>query len=288
MGAHGVKSKAPARARPSAPGRSRPPSRPLDPYALYELCVTEPERVVRFIEAVHGGDPRVLREDFSGTGALARAWAASSESRSAIAVDSDGAPLTRLRGAPRVRCLRARAEACRRQADAIAATNFPLGYFHDRPGLVRYLRGVRASLTPGGVFVADMYGGADAFTPMMLKRARRGPGGERVEYTWEQREADALTGLVLDTLSFRVWPARRAARAQPASPRVRAFPDAFIYRWRLWSIPELRDAVHDAGFTTFDVYDELADAMDADGRVYVSPVAQGALDRNWVVYLVAR
>jgi len=288
MDPHGVSMTTPRRGIAQTRQGVRPHARPLDPYALYELCVTEPERVVRFIEAVHGGDPRVLREDFSGTGALARAWAASSASRSAIAVDSDGAPLARLQGAPRVRCIRARAEACRRKADAVAATNFPLGYFHDRAALVRYLRGVRASLSPGGVFVADMYGGADAFTPMMLKRTRRGPGGERVEYTWEQREADALTGLVLDTLSFRVWPARRAAGARPTSPRVREFPDAFIYRWRLWSIPELRDAVRDAGFTTFDVYDELADAMDADGRVYVSPVSEGELDRNWVVYVVAR
>jgi hypothetical protein len=260
----------------------------LDPYALYELCVTEPARVVRFIEAVHAGTPRVLREDFSGTGALARAWAASSEFRSAIAVDSDPKPLARLKDAVRVRCVRARAEACRRKADAVAATNFPLGYFHDRAALVRYLRGVRASLSPGGVFVADMYGGADAFTPMTLKRTRRGPGGERVDYTWEQRNADALTGLVLNALSFRVWPARRAARAQSRSPRVRVFPDAFVYHWRLWSIPELRDAVREAGFATFDVYDELADAVDADGRVYVSPVREGELERNWVVYLVAR
>jgi hypothetical protein len=264
----------------------------LDPYALYELCVTEPERVVRFIEAVHGGTPRVLREDFSGTGALARAWAACSERRSAIAVDSDPAPLARLQGTPRVRIVRARAESCRRKADVIAATNFPLGYFHDRAALVRYLRRVRASLSRGGVFVADMYGGADAFTPMTLKRTRRGPGGERVEYTWEQRHADALSGLVLNTLSFRVWPARRSARAHPTSPRpsprVRVFPDAFVYHWRLWSIPELRDAVRDAGFATFDVYDELADAVDDDGRVYVSPVREGELERNWVVYLIAR
>lgn len=250
--------------------------------------MTEPGRVVRFIEAVHRGAPRVLREDFSGTGALARAWAASSDLRSAIAVDSDAKPLARLQDAVRVQIVRARAEACRRKADAVVATNFPLGYFHDRAALVRYLRGARASLSPGGVFVADMYGGADAFTPMTLRRTRRGPGGERVDYTWEQRDADALTGLVLNTLSFRVRPIRRAARAGPKSTRVRAFPDAFIYHWRLWSIPELRDAVRDAGFTTFDVYDELADAMDADGRAYVSPVGEGELDRNWVVYLVAK
>jgi hypothetical protein len=105
-----------------------PASRALDAYALYELCVTEPARVVKFVEAVHPGVPRVLREDFSGTGALARAWAGSAESRSAIAVDVDPKPLARLRGVERVRAACARAEACRLKADVVAATNFPLGY----------------------------------------------------------------------------------------------------------------------------------------------------------------
>lgn len=279
-----------------------PPARVLRRFDLYELCVTEPWRVVRFIEAAHGGSPRVLREDFSGTGSLARAWTNSSVSRSAIAVDMDPEPLARLTGVDRVRVVRARAEACRLRADVIAATNFPLGYFHDRNALLRYLRGVRTSLTRGGVFVADMYGGADAFTPMKLTRTRRGPRDERVEYTWEQREADALTGLVLDTLSFRVWPSpgakstdrpkrRSVARAsvnhptRPSAPRAREFSDAFVYRWRLWSIPELRDAARDAGFHKFEVYDELADAVDSEGRAYVRPVDEGELDRNWVVYI---
>lgn len=270
-------------------GRSERNGGMLDAYALYELCVTEPARVVKFVEAVHGGVPRVLREDFSGTGALARAWAGSEASRSAFAVDLDARPLARLKAAVRVRTVRSRAEACRLKADVIAATNFPLGYFHDRAGLIGYLRGVRRSLHPGGVLVADMYGGADAFTAMTLKRVRRGPNGERVEYTWEQREADALSGLVVDALSFRVWPARKRSsdRAKSRLPaRVKEFRDAFVYHWRLWSIPELRDAAREAGFHRFEVYDELADAMDAEGRVYVRPVEEGELARNWVVYVV--
>lgn len=272
----------------------------LDTFALYELCVTEPHRVVRFIEAAHGASPLVLREDFSGSGALARAWAASSSERSAFAVDAAAEPLRRLkqllqheqrfsaleRESPlkysqdtRVRTLRARAERCRVKADVIAATNFPLGYFHTRQDLLAYLRAARTSLRPRGIFLADMYGGADAFTPMKLERIRRGPSRERVRYTWEQRECDALTGLVLDTLSFRVM---------PKHGRPRTFTDAFVYHWRLWSIPELTDALHESGFRTVDVYDSLADAVDHLGNTYVRPVDPGELDRNWVVYVVAR
>lgn len=46
----------------------------MDRFACYELCVQSPRHVVPFLRAVHGGEPGMLREDFCGTGALARRW----------------------------------------------------------------------------------------------------------------------------------------------------------------------------------------------------------------------
>jgi hypothetical protein len=48
----------------------------LDKHELYELTVQSPPDVVRMLRALHGGQPRVLGEDFCGTAALARAWIA--------------------------------------------------------------------------------------------------------------------------------------------------------------------------------------------------------------------
>ena len=73
------------------------------------------------------------------------------------------------------------------------------------------------------------------------------------------------------------------------------FPDgsvrrnAFTYDWRLWSIPELHDALTEAGFTTIDVHSRLGDAIDNEGRVLLNPASSADdLDENWVVYVVAR
>jgi hypothetical protein len=248
----------------------------MNPFDLYELCVTDAPRLARFAKAAHGRKPRVLREDFSGTGALAKEWGRAYGS--AVAVDQDAKPLARVKG-PNVRAVRADVLRCRVKADIIAATNFPLGYFHQRGDLVRYLKHARSCLNPRGVLLADLYGGRDAMKPLKIRRKLRGPAGQRVEYTWEQRETDPATNIVLDTLSFVVT----------ASGKAKQYPDAFVYHWRIWSIPEVRDAMMDAGCRAVDVYARMGDAIDSDGNLYVSLIQSGdELDENYVVYVVGR
>ncbi|MBM4108390.1 MAG: hypothetical protein FJ255_06185 [Phycisphaerae bacterium] len=273
-------------ARPRSPAPPPPPPSLLDlpreplRHALYEHCVTDPPRLCRFIDAVHARRPLVLREDFSGTAALARHWAARSPAHRAFAVDSDPRVLRGVASSPRTTPRPLDARAARDRADVIAATNFPLGYFHRRPDLVGYLRRVRACLKPRGLFLCDTYGGRDAFTPLKLTARLRGPSGERIEHTWEQRAADPLTGRVIDALHFRVSaPGRRAV----------VLRDAFVYDWRLWSITELRDALADAGFAGVEVYATLGDAIDQRGRLRVRPVSDPTdLPDTYVVYVVAR
>jgi hypothetical protein len=202
----------------------------------------------------------------------------------AIGVDSDPEPLKRLRGTPRVKAVRADVMACDLNADIVSATNFPLGYWHTRRQLLAYLRATRHRLNPGGVFVADTYGGATAFTPGTLTRDiwPQAPHfrGVRIRYTWQQREADPLTGLVEDALHF---------RADRDGEVIYEEHDAFVYHWRLWSITELRDAMHEAGFKTTEVYARLADALDHEGRRYVLPVeSPDELDESYVVLIAAR
>ncbi len=260
---------------------SRRPAHDLDRFDLYELCVTDAPRLARFLHAVHGRAPQTIREDFSGTGALARAWAAVIPGGSATAVDRDPEPLARCRGVRGVRAIVRDAARCRAGADVIAATNFPIGYWHDRASLLRYFRAVRASLNPRGIFACDTYGGRDAFERLTITRRVRGPGGERIEHAWEQRDADPAGAMVTDVLHFRVR--NRGAR------RDRVLRDAFVYRWRLWSIAEVRDALSEAGFSAVEVYDRLGDAVDHRGRLHVRPLRPGdPLDENYVVYVVGR
>jgi SAM-dependent methyltransferase len=295
VGPHGVTRKSPKapaqRTRSPGPRASRrspasvaSPPPPFDRFTCYEHCVQNPARLVPFLYALHGGRPQILREDFCGTGGVCRAWARAEglprghpHPLKAIGVDLDPEPLLRLRNLPNVRAVRADVLDCPARADIISATNFPIGYWHTPPQLLEYLRLTRGRLRRGGIFVCDTYGGATAFTTGTLQRDIRTEDGARIHYTWQQREADPITAMVTDVLHF---------RATRDGEVIYQEAEAFIYRWRLWSIPELRDAFAEAGFRQADVYAELGDAVDSDRVLYVHPAED--LPESFVVLLAAR
>ncbi len=258
----------------------------LDRYALYELCVTNPLPLARFLHAVHGRSPRTLGEDFSGSGALARAWASLGPRLRSIAIDHDAEPLSRLHGIERVTTEHRDVLRSRSRVDILACTNFPIGYMHTRDALIRYLKHVRSRLNSHGILVCDLYGGSNAFTPGSYTQSLRGPDGTRIEYTWEQRDANPLTNRVLNAIHFR---AREKGNATP-----RVFRDAFTYDWRLWSIPELSDAMRDAGFRHVETYHTLGEAIEISSRSSAGTIKPRAMSENdelpdpWVVYVVAR
>ncbi|MCR9075497.1 MAG: hypothetical protein NXI07_05605, partial [bacterium] len=100
-------------------------------------------------------------------------------------------------------------------------------------------------------------------------------------YTWEQHAADPTTGMVTNLIHFRV---------ERAGVIEFELEDAFVYEWRLWSIPELRDAMEDAGFSQTKVYTKLADAVDDEGNAYVMPVEDGEeeLEESFIVLVAGR
>lgn len=252
----------------------------MDRYDLYDLCVAEPEQLVRFLAAAHGGKPKVLREDFAGTAATARAWIASSKGRRAVAVDWNEVPLKRAANTA-VACVVGDVMDATQRADVITATNFSLGYWHERADLLAYLQRARRCLNAGGVLVADIYGGQRAMQAGRYDHTVKGPRGEAVVSTFEQRSANPITGRVVDALHFKV-----RARGSRKGTEVK---DAFVYDWRLWSIPELVDAAKEAGFGAVEVHDRVGVAVDGEGNLRVQPADHGEqLDADWVVYLVAR
>jgi len=257
--------------------------RTRDRYDLYEAAAQSPKAQARFLRAVHPAPlptPLTLGEDFSGTGAVSRAWLDFHPEFRAVCVDSDAEPLARLRerAAGRENRLAVRQRDVREAddpADVIATLNFSICEFHDRRDLVAYLAQVRARLERAehapGVFVADLYGGERAFVRGESDVELR----EGVRYVWEQREADPLTGRVVNAMHFHI---------EDGS----VLRDAFVYDWRLWSAPELRDAMAEAGFARTEVYDRLADAVDESGAAHLAPVrGPDELDDDFVIYIAA-
>lgn len=232
----------------------------------------------RFLDAAHGRRPRSLREDFAGPAGLAAEWAGQSPAHTSLAVDIDPEPLAHAPAAPRLKKKVTSALRCRQRADVIALFNFAAGEIHDRRKLVAYFKVLRASLNKGGIAALDIYGGANAFTPGSLKTFARIPGSkQRVRYTWQQVAADPDSGMVENHLHFSIGR--------------KTWASAFIYNWRLWTVPELRDALRDAGFAKVETYDRLGDAVDQHGNLRIRPVspAEGRpLEHDFVVYLIAR
>lgn len=256
----------------------------LDRYALYELCVQSPRDLAQLLRAIHGGAPAVLGEDFCGTAALSAQWVQMIAGGRAIAVDHDPEPLKRAalhRGVETV-CGDVVADTApdRHRADVVYAGNFSIGERRSRRELLAYLAHARSRLNEGGIFVCDTYGGETAWLTGSTGRDHPLPDGRVARHTWEQRQADPTTGRVVNALHFAVL--RDGTIEQE-------LPDAFVYRWRLWSVPELRDAMDEAGFAPTEVYNRVPDARDGEGNLYVRPVTGAAdLDDSFDVLVVGR
>jgi hypothetical protein len=136
---------------------------------------------------------------------------------------------------------------------------------------VRYFASARADLARGGLFVLDIYGGPDAMEEESEEREIEAG----FTYVWEQRRYVPATGDYEAHIHFR-------------------FPDgseikrAFSYDWRLWTLPEVKDALADAGFRRIDSYWEGTDADGESGNGIFRRSERGENCPAWVTYLVAR
>jgi hypothetical protein len=281
-----------------------------DRYDLYERAVQCPEAEVAFIERVfrrkHGRLPTRLREDFCGTGYLACEWVKHRNGNEALGLDLDPVPLAwgeaRHRAGlseearRRVRLVRCDVmEAPAEAFEVVAALNFSYWVFQDRGTLRRYFERVRRGLSRGGMLVIDLMGGADAHLEVVERtriggvRGKPGVRGVKGEnggkgsgaagarpgftYVWEHKAFEPVTGKTECRIHFEF----------EDGSKVRS---AFTYKWRLWTIPELRELMEEAGFEGVTAYWEGEDARGKGNGVF-RPSAKGTADRSFVAYVVA-
>lgn len=259
-------------------------SRPkkFDKYAVYTTAVQSPEYDVKFLRSSYrelvGKDPRVLREDFCGAHALARAWIRLGADMRASGIDIDPEPLEY--GAKRCEQELTPAQRGRldiregdvltsrlARAEVVCAFNFSYFCFHTRETLVRYFTRVRKSLAPQGIFVVDAFGGPECEEPSMDTRRLAG-----LKYYFEQEYFDPITNRTRYHIHFQL-------RGERMRKRV------FSYDWRMWSIPEIRDAMLDAGFKDAVVYWE-GTRRDGRGSGRYYRREKGESCRVWTAYIV--
>jgi hypothetical protein len=238
----------------------------LNRYDLYELCVQCPPIEAAFCRALHRGEPVTLGEDFCGPASIARAWLAMDRRHTAVAVDLDVEPLghavRKLTAADphaldRFTVRERDALEADDRCDIIAALNFAVCELHDRARLVTYLRNVQYRLATNGVAVFDVYAGEAALSPGVSEQVIETDDGTLL-YVWQQVSADPTTGRVANAIHFE-------------TPDGQRIDNAFVYDWRLWSVPELRDALREAGFASTEVHNHYGEAIDGEGNLLLGP-----------------
>lgn len=269
-------------ARRKGRGKAAPLARGADRYALYQKSVQEPTADVRFFRHVFrrefGRKPALMREDFCGTGLLSCTWAKASRAHRAFGVDIDPEPLAwgeEHNRAPLPSSVRERVELIegnaldvhRRKADIVCALNFSWFCFLTRAELLRYFRAARANLAREGLFILDIEGGPEVQT--VLEETRRVGG---FTYVWDQVAFDGIGNLTRCYIHFRF-------------PDGSALRRAFRYDWRLWSLPEVRDLLLEAGFDRAEVYWEGDDGRGGGNGVFTRR-EKAENSEAWVAYVV--
>lgn len=253
-----------------------------DRYDLYQRSVqeTDPDlRLARRIfEGEYGRRPHLMREDFCGTAALACRWVELHRENRAIGIDLDPEPLDWGR---RHNVAKLRPEQAGRlklvegdvrqvglaRSDLTLAFNFSYFVFDTRPALLDYFRRAREGLLPQGLLLLDAYGGADA-----QRTSQEGRAVDGFTYVWDQHRFDPISHHVTNHIHFEFRDGSRLHRA-------------FTYEWRLWSLPEIRELLLEAGFRNTEVYWEGTDGKTGEGNGVFTRRRQAADDPAWVCYV---
>jgi SAM-dependent methyltransferase len=270
-------------ARPKQKQISATMAEQADIHDLYERSVQTVEAEVEFLNdtfrALRGRAARSFREDFCGTASLCCEWVRSATDRHAIGVDNDADTLDwgrRNRVARLTETARARVKLLHEDVravttdpvDIVCAFNFSYYCFKSREELKSYFARVHSALNPDGVFFLDAFGGPDASDLQKEKSKLDG-----FTYVWEQAVFEPVTGRLLCHIHFKFPDGSKIKRA-------------FTYDWRLWTLPELRELLTEAGFSKIRVYWE-GDDGEGGGNGEFKESATGEADWAWIAYIVA-
>jgi len=265
------------------PTKNARTARSADKHILYLEAVQTPEADVSFIRRTYRGlrgrEPLSLREDFCGTALLCSEWVKSSSERVAFGVDLDAkvqdwgrehnlGPL----GAKAERIVLFTGDVLHTRTpkvDVNVAFNFSYWVFKTRPLMVDYFRAVRRHLKNDGLFFLDMHGGYQSMNVLTERRRKHG-----FTYVWEHLSFDIVSHDMRCAISFEF----------PDGTRMK---HAFTYEWRLWSLPEIRELLLEAGFSAVNCYFEGTARGKTSGNGVYSLKERCANDPCWLAYVVA-
>jgi len=265
------------RDKPRAQSKRPTLAEKCDKYRAYELALQSPEVDVELLQQIYkqarGRKARHLREDFCGSAATLRAWLDQGAKFTGEGYDIDAEVLEWGRRAHFARIGRRAVlrhadarEKSLRAPDIRCAFNFSYWLFHQRAEVLEYFRAARDDLGIDGVFVVDLNGGPEA-----LSEEAQVTDCDGFELICRQTNVRPLDNIADLAMHFRF-------------PDGSVLRDAFTYRWRIWTLPEVMDLLREAGFTDIRCHWQV-DEDDEDTRYEVTHT--GYNDPAWIACLAA-
>ncbi|KAG9158125.1 hypothetical protein Leryth_000274 [Lithospermum erythrorhizon] len=241
---------------------------------LYQQSVQSPKGDISYLQKfflmyVGGRMPLHLQEDFCGTALLSVEWLRTDARRTAVGLDfdvdalnwcvennvnkvgadvssrlflfhgsEDGAvtvpPLGSEGSSETMICNGTMKDTQMPARDIVCAFNYSCCCLHSRKELVLYFKYAHSILSKrGGIFVMDVYGGTSAECELRMQRKF-----STFTYVWEQEGFDVIQRKTRISLHFNLQKQHKKIR------------HAFSYSWRLWSLPEIKDCLDEAGFSS--------------------------------------
>ena len=255
----------------------------FDKYLYYKQSVQSPEEDIKFFSKVYRSvykkNPRLFREDFCGTFLIGCHWVKAHRENKAIVVDKSREPLDygrkhhfarmSLREQARLRVVNKNISSpSLPKAEIISVSNFSYFALRERKTLFRYFKNVRRQLMEEGLFIIDAFGGAACEEANEESVSHGG-----FNYYWDQENFNPITNHSRFHIHFK-------RRGEQKRERV------FSYDWRMWSLPELRDVLADAGFSKTHVYLEFDSKKKGEAGIFKKARLAEPHD-TWLAYLVS-
>jgi SAM-dependent methyltransferase len=269
-------------AKPAAKPSRKTMAEKADIHDLYEKSVQDVEMETEFLQKtfteLRGRKGYLFREDFCGTASACCQWVKQGKDFRAFGVDIDPEVLewgrtnrlSRLSAAEQARVQVIESDVLTVETppvDLIAALNFSYFIFDTRQRLRTYFRRCFEALKEDGVLFLDMYGGPEA-----QEETREKTKHKKFTYIWHQAEFHPVTHFARCHIHFKF----------PDGSKIKK---AFTYEWRLWTAPELRELLLEAGFAKATVYWEGEDE-EGEGNGIFTPDEKGVADLAWIAYVV--
>ncbi|MEM7194123.1 MAG: class I SAM-dependent methyltransferase [Pseudomonadota bacterium] len=251
----------------------------VDRYAIYQQAVQSPDLDVELIKDLYfqcrQRSAHHLREDFCGTAAILAEWIRHGHEFSGEGFDNDPEPLEwgkrnnfdplgmdKNRATLHLADVR---EPSLRHPDVRCAFNFSYWVFRTRQEMIEYFRCCYQDLAPDGVLLLDSHGGFES----LIEEESEADMGDFIS-VWHQTNICPVDNTADLAIHYRF-------------PDGSEIHNAYQYRWRIWSLPEILEILIEAGFSSSRVfwYEE-----DDEGSRYIE-TDTGRNDPAWIACIAA-